>query len=207
MLRLTTLALVVVLLPRHCMAQANPDSIKHRNDCRLAAQVLSTGNPAPRYRWALEMAWHCPDAAPAIAQRLEASASSRDTAALNALTAPTIQLRDGRIFAAAIRIAGDKAASREARVFAIRTLIYAMRPGGGISYDALVNPNGSCFGGGPSFHQTTTPGAPLPSDYVQQVNALGQRLMRDSSETPVVRLVGRCAAMAQELLLGRSQVR
>lgn len=201
MLRTTTFALLAALLPAHCLGQTNPDSVKHRNDCRLAAQVLATGNPAPRYQWALEMAWNCAEAAPMIAQRLEALANSLDTAALNALTAPTIKLRDGRIFAAALRVAGSKTATPEARAFAVRTLIYAMRPGGGITYAALINPDAGCFGGGPSPHQSITPGAPLPADYVQQVNALGRRLARDTTEPESIRRIGFCAAAAREFII------
>jgi hypothetical protein len=201
MLRLTMFVALAALLPARCLGQANPDSVKHRNDCRLATQVLTTGHPAAKYQWALDKSWTCPEAAPAIAQRLESHATSRDTAALNALTAPTMYLRDGRIFAVALRIAGSKAASPEARVFAVRTLIYALRPDGQITYAALITPDAFCYGGGPSFHQKFTQGSPLPSDYVQQVNAVGQRLMRDSSEPAVIRRVGRCAAMARELIL------
>src|SRR5215218_9644020 len=97
--RLTKAALLLfLLLPACAVAQANPDSVKHRNDCRLAAQTLSTGHPSPHYGWALEMAWRCTEAAPALAAAIAEAATVRDTAFLNALTQPTIQLRDGRVF-------------------------------------------------------------------------------------------------------------
>jgi hypothetical protein len=40
-------------------AQVNPDSVKLRNDCRLAAQVLTTGQPAPHRREALSVIGLC----------------------------------------------------------------------------------------------------------------------------------------------------
>lgn len=59
----TCLVLVVCagagLIPAAVQAQADPDSVKLRNDCRLAAQVLDKGRPAPKYDWALSQIEKC----------------------------------------------------------------------------------------------------------------------------------------------------
>jgi hypothetical protein len=203
MFRVFTLALGVFLLtlPRSAKAQAEPDSVKHRNNCRLAAQILATGEPAIHTQWALDQSWRCPETAEALSQRLRAAAGSRDTAALNAITAPAIELRDGRLFEAALAVASDQGATVEARIFAIRTLIHSMRPGGLITYDGLADREGDCYGGGPSVHQQITAGSPLPSDYVERVHTLGRQLMSNTAAPPSIRHAGMCAALAQELLI------
>ena len=204
MIRWMTAGLLLLMASASCaLAQADPDSVKRRNDCRLAGQVLSTGQPATHYDWALEKAWHCPDAAAGIASLLRASTASRDAAALEALTRPTQRLRDGQIFSVAIAIVGNKAASQEARVYAARTLLYALRPDSGIEYDALIDRNQQCYGGGPGPHQSYTNGTtPLPGDYAQQVRSMGERIMRDASETPQLRHVGMCLYLAREAVRG-----
>lgn len=201
MLRFTIAVLALAALPGVLHAQTDPDSVKHRNDCRLAAQVLATGHPAPHYSWALDQAWNCPETAAGLADRLRSSGTLRDTAALNALTAPTLRLRDGRIYTAALGLVQDKSATPEARVFAARTLIYSMRPGGGIDYTALTGPNGFCYGGGPSPHQSIAQGEPLPAGYVEQIHVVGRHLMRDTSEIGEIRHVGMCLSLAEELIL------
>lgn len=200
MFRMTRLALLLMLLPACAVAQANPDSVKHRNDCRLAAQILSTGHPAPHYDWALETTWRCPEAAPALAREMERTATVRDTAFLNALTQPTIELRDGRVFETALRIASNRQASTEARIFAIRTLIYTMRPGGGIDYGNLAERDRYCYGFGPTTHQTITQGSPVTGDYVARANAVGRQLAADATESAAVRHAGMCAALAREFI-------
>lgn len=189
--------LLLLIIPACATAQETPDSVHHRNDCRLAAQVLSMGHPAPGYSWALDVAWRCPEAAPALATEMMRSAAVHDTSFLNRLTQPTIELRDGRIMQVALAIAADRSASSEARIFAIRTLIYSMRPGGGIDYDDLAT-HDYCYGYGPSLHQIITNGVPLPQNYVQQINILGLRLAADEHEPAVIRHAGACAGMARE---------
>ena len=44
-------------------AQADPGAVKHRNDCLLAEQVLTHGQPANKRDWALNYIGSCPGAA------------------------------------------------------------------------------------------------------------------------------------------------
>lgn len=198
------LALFVALsacAPSLTTAQADPDSIHLRNDCRLAGQVLATGHPATRTQWALGVIRRCRDGGAPLARALERSRQSTDTASLNALTSPAINLRDGTVFEKAIEIAGDEGASVQARVFAIRTLIWSIMPGGGISYADLVgteNHVGSC-GYGPSLHTVVTAGLPLPGDFLSRAKALANTIVQNRGESRDVRRAAQCLREAQTL--------
>jgi hypothetical protein len=170
-----------------------PDSVQHRNNCRLARQVIASGHPSPREEWALGVVWNCADAGPTLAAALSAARASTDTAYLNALTAPFIQLRDGTVFSAALSIAGDRAASVPARVAAVRTLMYAVRPGGYVDPAALPAADTRYCFGIPTPHSRIVNGASLPADYVAQVRALAHRIQNDPGESAGMRRAANCA--------------
>lgn len=50
---------LLVLASSAAAAQADPDSVKFRNDCRLASQVLTTGQPGPHTEDALSIIGLC----------------------------------------------------------------------------------------------------------------------------------------------------
>jgi hypothetical protein len=199
MFRVSALLGLAACAPTFAVAQAEPDTVHLRSNCRLAAQVISTGHPAPRREWALGIIPRCRDGGPALAQALRAHRTSTSVESLNSLTWPTIRLRDGQVFSVAMEIAADRSASTPARVFAIRTLMWAMSPGGGIDYAELIAPperQRSC-GYGPSTHTAVTQGAPLPADYVARSKALANNLVRDSTEEFSVRRAAVCLAYLQ----------
>lgn len=190
---------VAACAPRAALAQADPDSIHHRNDCRLAAQVVTTGRPHPRLAWATSIMRTCRDAGGTIAQVFSANRHSTDTAYLDVLTYPAIALRDGVLFETAVAIATDRSASLEARVFAIRTLIWSMYPGGGIGYADLVDTPGherNC-GGGPSTHTLVTLGSPMPTNYVSRAKSVANQLGRDTTEVFALQRAAVCLAGVQ----------
>ena len=187
------LASVCACAPAAVTAQASPDSVRHRNNCRLAEQILSTGHPAPREEWALGIAWSCPQIAPTLARSLAAVRASADTAYLNALTAPFVRIRDGSAFSAAMNLAQDRSASVPARIAAIRTLMFAVRPGWFVRFAWLMNPSTThCFLP-PSPHSELFNGVPLPDDYVAQVRYLASRIQSDPTEPQIVRSAANCA--------------
>jgi hypothetical protein len=192
------LSLVALVLPGSMQAQENPDSVKHGNDCRLAAQVLTTGQPAVKRGWAVTQARTCVDVADQLATALRQSRASTDTARLSALTAPADWLRDGRMFSAAYDVVRDRTASVQARVFATRVLMWAFAPGDEIEYRHLVAATGggqqTCGGLGASWHGEITRGAPLPNDWVAQANALGRAIAHDKDEPQAVRQAAACLA-------------
>lgn len=145
MKRLVLCTLVATLLPLMASGQANPDSVKNRNDCRLAVQVVTTGHPAVKTDWAMAFVRDCPDLPSALARSIRELRSSRDTGVLDRLTAPADWLRDGSVYGAAYEVLQDRMASPEARVFAIRVLMWAYLPGLELNYSHLVDTDGDGY--------------------------------------------------------------
>lgn len=198
MIRLLTCLLAVGLLPLAASAQANSDSIKHRNDCRLAIQVITTGQPAARSDWAMTFVRECAGFPAALRNSLSAARNSRDTAALARLTAPADWLRDGDVFTAAFELARDRGASPVARVFAIRVMMWVYLPGMELSYSHLIADGDdipTCGGIGPSLHGDIVRRAPLPSGWEENGRALGRLLASDGTESVQVRQAARCLAL------------
>lgn len=203
MTRIALCALLVAVAHSSLSAQdAHTDSIHHRNDCRLAAQSIAAHHPAPKEGWAMEIIQNCAEGGPVLARALKEAQSSTDTALLNAITRPAIQLRDGDVYTAALDVAGNRGATIQARVFAIRTLMWAMYPGGSLDYDDLADlvqgRTRSCFGAGPSTHTFVTHGeTPLPADYVDRAKMLAQRINTDAGEPREVRRAAACLYLLQ----------
>jgi hypothetical protein len=199
MRRLLLTAVVAVLFPLAASAQANPDSVRFRNDCRLAMQVVTTGHPAMKIDWAMAFVRECPGLAGNLARALREARTSRDTAELNRLTTPADWLRDGALFSTARELLADETASPEARVFAVRVLMWAYVPGMEIDYQNLVDTDGdgipTCSGLGPGLHGELQRGAPLPGDWIAQGQALGRAVALDTGGDARVRQAARCLAV------------
>jgi hypothetical protein len=186
------MVLLGTFAPRISTAQASPDSVHHRNDCRLAAQVVASGHPATKRQWAFGTIARCAGAGPVLAQAIRAHRASVNVVDLDSLTQPTFRLRDADVLRAAMEIAGDRGASSPARVFAIRTLIWSMYPAGGVTYedlaDVVTGRDRNCYGYGPSTHPLITQGTALPPDYITRAKELANTVLHDSTEArPVLR--------------------
>jgi hypothetical protein len=96
------------------------------------------------------------------------------------ITAPTRELLDASLFQNALRIAADADASPEARVFAIRTLMWALEPRLSVQFGGLIT---SRCSPGATLHLDTWEGTPLPANRHEQVEALTRRLL-DVQTTP-----------------------
>jgi hypothetical protein len=198
---MVSLLVLAVVAPAH--GQANPDSVKLRNDCRLAAQVLRTGHPATHFQWATAVIHYCgPDAvAAANVAALNRLRSSSDTAALAQVWNQLQYVRDARIYRAMVDIAQDRGASERARVKALVWLLRLRRPDqfatleevtGG--FDANGNVRGGC--GRYSHLAGTFPfehGEPLPSNFEAEISELGRAVSSDASQPLAVRTAARCA--------------
>lgn len=193
------LVLIFAVVPE-THAQANPDSVKHRNDCRLAQQVIETGHPAPHTSWALGYIGYCDfdTWGRTMAAGVRRLRTSSDTAELVAVWAPTQWLRDRALYEAALEIAGDRAASVPARVFAFRALLLLNEPRLSIRYEDMVSTAGSRTGarGGCSFswRRGGMPytGTALPADFKDRITAVAKRVRGDSSEPEPVRVAAKC---------------
>lgn len=205
MQRHTILALVglIAVCAQPLGAQADPDSVKLRNDCRLAGQVLQTGHPAPRLQWASTFIRACgPDAVAeanvAALNRLRAAADSPE---LKQVWNQLQYVRDARIYRTVVDIARDRRASVNTRVDALLWLQRLRAPqqfatkaevtGG---FDANGRVQGGCgrftrLAGTVSFYD----GEALPSGYVAEITELGRRVSADMSEPLDVRTAARCA--------------
>lgn len=110
-----------------------------RNDCRLAAQVVQTGHPAPKFDWAISTLQLCDESGPpALAAAWRAAAP--DTAVLGMLVYTSQRLRDQRIAAAVLEALQDASRPQIVRLSAIRLLISYAAPGRTASLGNLLNP-------------------------------------------------------------------
>lgn len=190
--------LLLASWPEQLVAQANPDSIHWRNQCRKAIRVIETGHPAPHESWAVDYIASCgASGARAIATAMDNLRASADTALLNQLTQPTRRLHDATVFHAAMEIAADASASVPARVFSLRSLLYFVAPNQDPAYDELLaaTPEGlprSCGVGRFVTHSIPEVGVPLPSDFRARMQNLAGTLVQDSAVPLDVRAAALC---------------
>jgi hypothetical protein len=121
-------ALWALLGGRSATAQEIADSVQLRSDCRLAAQVLRSGEPATHRSWAFRVIQSCDDEAAAAAISTVWQAPPTDPDDLSWLVAGSIAHRDARILEAVMTVARDPGASVPLRIAALRVLVsYADR--------------------------------------------------------------------------------
>lgn len=186
-------------LPSCATAQANPDSIHLRNDCRLAAQVLTTGNPRPRLEWAAQLIPRCPGVGATVAGALGRHRAVRDTVLLNWITLGANSVRDRAMLDVGLAVLQDAEASIEARVYASRLLYWLLYPSAGVYYGTLVDSDGDgnwpCIAFGASSHLELSQGVPLPSDWRERIHAAATAVTRDPSVPAPVRQSAVCVAL------------
>ncbi len=120
------------------MAQGVADSLHRRNDCRLAAQTLTTGHPAPRRLWALQTITSCPsEAGQAVSVAWQMPPA--DTESLNWLVAASVGSRDARIYDGVARTAQATTLPRLARLSALRVLASYAEPNVWVSFADLIS--------------------------------------------------------------------
>jgi hypothetical protein len=103
------------------VAQANPDSVKLRNDCRMAAQVLTTGHPGPHIDDALTTIGLCgPEAEGALLETWENDAFSEREFGI--LVTSTRAVANPRLVEAMFDVASNRGYSTVHRVAALLVL-------------------------------------------------------------------------------------
>ncbi|HEX5437940.1 MAG TPA: hypothetical protein VFW98_12320 [Gemmatimonadaceae bacterium] len=189
------LAALLLVVPGLVAAQANPDSVKHRNNCRLAEQVLATGQPGPKRAWAIPYLSGCGAAGgAALATAIDHERASTDVKSLERLYLTPAVLVDRAIFQEVLGVAGDGAASVPARILSFGTLLMYESPSYYTSYDELVgasSPDAGCRLISRPPHPVLV-GTPLPADYLAQSRALAQRVAADESEPRSLRNAASC---------------
>ena len=115
---LSRVALVATLLgavPAVLVAQADPDSIAARNDCKRVEQIFKTGHPAAQVSWAVNHVATCGAAGGEWAGLFVASlGSSYSTETGEAVMYLAAQVRSAEIFRAGLLLARS-ASTNEAR--------------------------------------------------------------------------------------------
>ncbi len=185
----------LAILPACALAQGRPDTVHDRNDCRRAAQIVETGNPAPHSDWAYERIARCgSEGGSAIANALRRSRQSTEVSALDEISKSARTIRDGEVFAASLEVAADPAASAAARVFALRTVVSTLSPGRVLSYEQMTRPDAerACAGLLPSSHETLSEGRPLPVHPESLARDVALRVTRDRSSPAQVVHAARC---------------
>ena len=97
------------------------DDVHLRNNCRLAAQVLETGHPHPRYAWAIDLILPCEQSGGAALASVWRTARE-DRAELERLTYVSSAMRDQRVFTATVGVLQDETRPRLVRLAAMSVL-------------------------------------------------------------------------------------
>jgi hypothetical protein len=142
-------------------AQLDPEAVRHRNECRLAQQVLTHGQPANRYDWALRMSTRCGEVGGAgLAALIRRHRSeTTDTAHFEGIVQTASQFRDQQIFEAALDLVQDGGASPFARVQGARILYHQLFAGTFYRYEDLIFE--STIAGGARFPSVSTAHIPV----------------------------------------------
>jgi hypothetical protein len=195
--------LLAAVLPSVTQAQADPSEVKLRNDCRLAAQVIRTGTPAPKAEWALVKISQCTPAlqAEVLAQKIDELRTSTDRHLVGNYYGEAKWFQDGRLFAVLLDVASDRGAAAEARIMAFTVLAGIASPYRVIRYAEFASglnergqPRAECASRQQSHALTSRPvQTPLPNDFREQLNRVSRRVFADSTEPPTVRSAAGCS--------------
>lgn len=154
--------------PLVAQATARPDTVQHRNDCRLAVQVLTTGHPANKRYWALAYVQRCgAEGGSALAYALEQNRNNGQPEAVEEVVMVTSRFHDAAIFRTALDIARDESSTKPARIQALRVLYYQLGRGRVDPYESfLAAESGEIYL--ILHHFACGVGEPLPADAAQQ---------------------------------------
>lgn len=169
-------------------------SVHLRNECRLAAQTLHTGHPAPKTDWALSSISFCDESGGPTLQALWASPST-DSAALEQLVVASSRLLDQRVYEAVRAAARDAGLARAVRLAALRVLGAFIDNRTLIVPDHFLKPNPDTsllirFAKVSGGIAQTVGSHPLPTNASGEIRALFAELARIDTD-PVIRRAGR----------------
>ena len=118
-----------------------PDSVRHRDNCRLAGQVLQTGHPQPKYKWARDYIILCQVEGPAILAA-EWEVVSADTTRVNRLQRESARFRDVRLYQELRETALDRSRPELVRTGAMLVLMKYVDPHSALWFSDLRPPPG-----------------------------------------------------------------
>ena len=189
----------VASVPRAIDAQASSDSTRRAIGCRAAARTLSTGILASNLDSVVQVIRGCGDQVSvetSIAAALTRLRASSDTGQLLPLKTATFGVVDGRIYAAAFKIASDGSASPTARAVNLLILHTQLQPSQSVEFVSLLSATLSeteqCQIGLVSDVRKILGPVPLPVDAKVRAATLAQDLLSDASLPTLVRVAARC---------------
>src|SRR5215207_9285139 len=122
--------LICSALPLHGQGNETSSSVKHRNDCRLAAQVLRTGESHTKHEWALDYVSTCGDEGPVVLveqwQRLTEASQVED------LVWASGRIRDARLYRGLTATTADRSRPATIRIGAMLALAKYVDPRGAV---------------------------------------------------------------------------
>ena len=121
-------AALVSIAHTSVVAQSNSqsDDTWLRNNCRLASQVIATGNPAPKKNWAYGFIRTCPEAGDALASAWDTALSAGD---LSDREYVSTTILDSRVLTAVTALALNTGRGLEERRSALVVLTALYAPG------------------------------------------------------------------------------
>jgi hypothetical protein len=193
-----SLLLAAALTPGLLQAQESdvPLAVQHRNNCRLAAQVMLTGDPAPKRAWADSYFPACGVyETPALLALWDRAGG--DEAAINQLVHVSGTLRDQRLFDALTALASDADRAPASRVGALAVLARYVRPSAAhnlatlrLPADSAARLRATVIASTPHAHQDVGD-VPLASAAVDRVPTLLSSLEASPTEDAWVRYAAR----------------
>jgi hypothetical protein len=191
------LGLCVAASPAAAIAQAELVpwtgyvDVRHRNDCRLAQQVLTLGQPAGKREWALDTIPACgPMGAEAVSRQLLAAAAAGDTAALRVAVRLSSGFVHPDLFEAGAQLAERARFGPVVRVHGLRVLFMQIQPTFWVGFDEITQPPfGDDFARavGRSTNQPSVQAGALPNDAGQRAASIGLAIIRDSGNARELR--------------------
>lgn len=197
-------AVVAILGAGKGAAQA--DSVQHRNDCRLAEQVIATGEPRPHAAWAASVIRTCEAEAftRAITAGLQRLRSSSDTSALRDVWGHALlYVNSQAAFDVGLGIAADRNASQSARVFALMGVLRMLHPNEVIDVATLTRSErvgthyrpSWCMGGVTAGIRQRIIGAPVDAGARSRMRQVGRTILSEANNPAAVRAAAYCASV------------
>ena len=160
--------------------------VHRRNDCRLAVQILLSGQPANKREWALDTIALCDESGPPVLARMWREVAE-DSASVDHMIYRSVHMRDRRVYDVVLAIARDRSVPALKRAAALHLLGRWARPGFTLEYEQFFAPgfesvekNGVQYSS--MSHDTQYEGAaPLPPAIRQEVLGLAREIANADS--------------------------
>jgi hypothetical protein len=165
--------------------RSGPEDVQLRNDCRLAEQVVRTGEPAPHRGWAYSFITRCPESGPAtLVSRWQDT--NTDERTLQRLVIASSRLATREVFEAVSNAARNSQSTPVVRIYALSMLYGFAHPGRSVSVQDLLQGRESLR---VRVYRVSGDGdrPNLVGDVTAQVEALLSEIIASGGEPSVVR--------------------